>query len=251
MTWAPPVAVMAVVLLAWDLAVRWLGLPPYLVPSPATVAGEIVAHASELAAATAVTGMAALAGFLVSLVLGVIVACAFAEWRGVARSFYPYAIFLQTVPIVAIAPLIVIWSGPGLRSIVIVTCIVGIFPIITSTTVGLTTVDRDLEALFDVHDASRLARLWKLRLPHALPHLVAGAQAAGGLSVVGAIAGEVFAGYGASSHGLGYLILLTSGQLKTAYLFGAVLACTLLGLAVFATLTVIGDVVGGRRGGTR
>jgi NitT/TauT family transport system permease protein len=195
-----------------------------------------------------VTGAAALLAFAASVVVGTIVAFAFASSRTIARSLWPYAIFLQTVPIIAIAPLVVIWSGPGFRTVVLVAAIVSIFPVITTTTTGLTAVDRDLADLFRVHDATRWQTLWKLRLPHAVPYLVAGAQTAGGLAVVGAIAGEVFAGYGASAQGLGYLILVTSGQLKTAYLFAAVLACTLLGLVAFGTLALVGTLVGRRFG---
>jgi NitT/TauT family transport system permease protein len=245
MKWAPLV-VFASILLGWHAAVVALAIPTYLLPGPATVTAEAWAHAGELLRASAVTGAAALLGFLLSLVSGVLVAFAFAQSRVIARSFWPYAVFLQTVPIVAIAPLVVIWSGPGFRSVVLVTWLVGVFPIITSGTAGLTAVEPELLELFRVHNASRWQTLWKLRLPHAVPHLVAGAQASGGLSVVGAIAGEVFAGYGSSARGLGYLIILTSGQLKTAYLFAAVLACTLLGLIAFGTLTLVGNAIGSR-----
>ncbi len=245
MRWAP-LAVFALILLGWHAAVVVLGVPAYLLPGPATVAAEAWAHAAELLRASAVTGAAAAMGFLLSLASGVLIAFAFAQSRVVARSFWPYAVFLQTVPIVAIAPLVVIWSGPGFRSVVLVTWLVGVFPIITSGTAGLTAVPSELLELFRVHNASRWQTLWKLRLPHAVPHLMAGAQASGGLSVVGAIAGEVFAGYGSSARGLGYLVLLTSGQLKTAYLFASVLACTLLGLIAFGTLSAVGQAIGAR-----
>lgn len=241
-----PLAVLAAVLVGWHVAVTALDLPAYLLPSPLAVAAEAGEHAGDLARATGVTGAAALAGFGASTVLGLLIGFAFARWRVVARSFYPYAVFLQTVPIVAIAPLIVIWSGPGFRSVVLVAVLVSVFPVITAATAGLGGVERDLVELFRVHDASAWQTLWKLRLPHAVPQLVAGAQAAGGLAVVGAIAGEIFAGYGTSAPGLGYLILVTSGQLRTAYLFAAVLSCTLLGLLVFGTLALVGRLVTAR-----
>ncbi|HEV7732124.1 MAG TPA: ABC transporter permease subunit [Candidatus Binatia bacterium] len=241
-----PVVVLALVLLGWHAAVTIFALPPYVLPSPVAVAAEAATHAPELASATAVTGAAAAIGFAVSAVLGVLIGFVFAQSRLLARSFYPYAVFLQTVPIVAIAPLIVIWSGPGFRSVVLVTVLVSVFPIITAATAGLGGVERDLVELFRVHDASAAQTLWKLRLPHAVPQLVAGAQAAGGLAVVGAIAGEIFAGYGAEAPGLGYLIMVTSGQLRTAYLFAAVLSCTLLGLLAFGTLALVGGLVTAR-----
>ena len=236
MKWLLPLAVLAGVLAAWDGLVRHFAVPEFIVPSPLAVWQAANAHAGELWDATRTTAAATLAGFGASLGLGILIAFAFAQSSLVARSFYPYAIFLQTVPLVAIAPLIVLWSGPGFRSVVIVTTLVSIFPVITSAVAGLTAIDRELLDLFTVYDASRWRTFWSLRLPHAVPHLVAGAQAAGGLAVVGAIAGEVFAGAGASSHGLGYLIVLTAGQLKTAYLFAAVFASTAVGLALFGLL---------------
>lgn len=252
MKWVLPAVVFVAVVAGWQAAVMHFTLPAYLVPPPAAVLDAARTHSQELAQATLVTGGAALAGFAISLALGTAIAAVFAQWPLIARSFYPYAIFLQTVPLVAIAPLIVLWAGPGLPSIVIVTVLVAVFPIITSTVAGLTTVDRDLVELFAVYDASRWRTLRSLRLPHAVPHLVAGAQAAGGLAVVGAIAGEVFAGAGVSVHGLGYLIVLTAGQLKTAYLFAAVLASTALGVAVFVSLALIGYGLTARwQGGAR
>lgn len=241
-----PLVVLAAVLAGWHVAVTAFAVPAYLLPSPLAVLAEAREHAGELLQATGTTGAAALAGFVVSTLLGLVVGFAFTQWRVVARSFYPYAVFLQTVPIVAIAPLIVIWSGPGFRSIVLVAVLVSVFPVITAATAGLGGVERDLVELFRVHDASPWQTFWKLRLPHAVPQLVAGAQAAGGLAVVGAIAGEIFAGYGSATPGLGYLILLTSGQLRTAYLFAAVLSCTLLGLLVFGTLALVGRLVTAR-----
>ncbi|MGH7895742.1 MAG: ABC transporter permease, partial [Candidatus Binatia bacterium] len=215
----------------------------YLVPPPGDVAREAWLHAGDLAAATARTGMAAGGALTLSIVAGLAVAFVFAQSSLVARSLYPYAIFLQTVPIIAIAPLVIIWSGPGLRSVLLIAFLVCVFPIITSGATGLTSVDRDLRDLFRIHGASRWQTLWKLRLPHALPDIVTGAQVAGGLAVIGAIVGEVFAGYGAEARGLGYLVTVTAAQLKTAYLFAAIIACTLLGLVFFAALGWIRAVV--------
>jgi len=125
----------------------------------------------------------------------------------------------------------------------VIAFLVCVFPIITSGTTGLTSVDRDLRDLFRIHGASRWQTFWKLRLPHALPDIVTGAQAAGGLAVIGAIVGEVFAGYGAEARGLGYLVTVTAAQLKTAYLFAAIIASTLLGLVFFGVLGWIRAVV--------
>lgn len=239
----PPLASLALGLALWHAAVAATGIAPYLLPPPADVAREAWAHLGDLATATARTGAAALAGLAASVVVGLGVAFLFAQSRAIARSLYPYAIFLQTVPIVAIAPLVIIWSGPGFRSVVVIAFLVSVFPIVTAATTGLTSVDRDLHDLFRIHHATRWQTLWKLRFPHALPELVTGTQVAGGLAVIGAIMGEVFAGYGADARGLGYLVTVTASQLKTAYLFASVISCTLLGLVFFAALGWIRSAV--------
>jgi NitT/TauT family transport system permease protein len=231
------------VLLAWHLATLALRLPSFVLPGPMEVARAAAANADALASATALTAAAALAGFGLSLILGVLVAFVFSQSALIRRCCYPYAIFLQTVPIVAIAPLIIIWFGTGFQSVVLVAVIVGLFPIITNATTGLTTLDRDHVDLFRVYRASRLQVLLKLRLPAAVPYVLAGAKASSGLAVIGAIVGEFFAGYGARTHGLGYLIIVTTGQLKTAYLFAAIGCSTLLGLALFGAVSAAGQAI--------
>jgi NitT/TauT family transport system permease protein len=231
-TIGPPLATAVVVVLVWHAAVVATGTP-YLLPAPDVVARGAWAHGGDLAAATLRTATAAVVALAGSIVAGLAVAFVFSQSRTIARSLYPYAIFLQTVPIVAIAPLVIIWSGPGFRSVALIAFLVSVFPIITSATAGLTSIEGELHELFRICRATRWQTFWKLRLPHALPDLVTGAQVAGGLAVIGAIMGEVFAGYGAEARGLGYLVTATASQLKTAYLFAAVIACTLLGLVVF------------------
>lgn len=232
----PPLATAVAAIALWHAAVAVGGVAPYLVPAPGAVAREAWLHAGELGAAMLRTAAAAFVALIVSILAGLAVGFVFAQSRMVARALYPYAIFLQTVPIVAIAPLVIIWSGPGFRSVVLIAFLVAVFPMITATATGLGAVDRPLVDLFRFCRASWWNTLWKLRLPHAFPELVTGAQVAGGLAVVGAIVGEVFAGYGAAGRGLGHLITVTASQLRTAYLFAAVIACTLLGLVFFAAL---------------
>jgi NitT/TauT family transport system permease protein len=234
----PPLALFTLLLAAWHLTTVQLRVPAYLVPSPLQVAGVAWGSRAELAGALLLTGAAALAGFAASLLGGFLLALAFSQSSLIRRSCYPYAIFLQTVPIVAIAPLIVTWFGFGFRSVVLVSAIIGLFPIVTNGTSGLLAVDSRLLELFRLYRASRWQALWKLRLPHAVPYLVTGARTSSGLAVIGAIVGEFFVGFSGSTHGLGYLILLTSGQLKTDYLFASVFACTTLGLAVFGLVNV-------------
>lgn len=239
----PPLFLFFLVVLTWHVATRVASVPAYVLPGPLDVASEAARNSAFLINATLRTAVAALGGFAASLVVGSLIALVFAQWPVVRNSCYPYAIFLQTVPIVAIAPIIIIWFGTGLQSVILVSFIVSLFPIITNGTTGLTTIDRDLLALFKLYRASRWQTLIKLRLPSAVPYVIAGAKTSSGLSVIGAIVGEFFAGYGADRYGLGYLITVTSGQLKTAYLFAAILCSTSLGLIMFLTVSAIGDAV--------
>jgi NitT/TauT family transport system permease protein len=227
---------------AWHAAVVTLGIKRYIVPLPLEVLQAGWQRRDALLSAATMTGEAAAAGFALSLIAGFMVACLFSQSRVIERSIYPYAIFLQTVPIVAIAPLIVAWFGYGFRSVVVVAFIISLFPVITNATAGLTAIDGNLLELFELAGASRWQLLVKLRLPSSVPHLVTGARVSAGLSVVGAIVGEIFAGAGADRSGLGYLIQQTSGHLRTDELFAAVVISAVLGMVIFGTVSGIGQL---------
>lgn len=239
----PPLGLFLFVLLCWQLATGLFHIPAYLFPSPWQVFQAARDQRQDLIRALMITGSAAGLGFVSSVLMGFLVSLAFSQSPLIRRSCYPYAIFLQTVPIVAIAPLIINWFGFGFRSVVIVSFIIGLFPIITNTTTGMLAVDKRFLELFEIYNASRWQILWKLRVPNCVPFLVAGAKTSSGLSVIGAIVGELFVGFGSDSHGLGYYITLASGQLKTDVLFAAVLTCTLLGLTVFVLVNVVSQAV--------
>jgi len=240
----PPIALFVLIIVLWQLATSVRNIPRYLLPGPADVFVALVANVVKLAQATGVTAAGAICGFLLSVFVGTLVAIIFSQSALIRRSFFPYAIFLQTVPIVAVAPLIVLWSGTGFRSVVIVSFIVSLFPVVTNGTAGLTAIDPDLIDLFQLHGASRWQTLVKLRLPSAVPSIVTGARTSSGLAVIGTIVGEFFVGYDASErYGLGYLIQQSGDQLKTDLLFSAVLLSTLLGLAVFLAVGGVGATI--------
>jgi len=240
----PPILFFLVALGAWELIVGHWKIPPYLLPSPTDVGRAAHENFTKLASATGITAAGALCGFAVSLTVGVLAAIVFSQSAIIRRSFFPYAIFFQTVPIVAIAPLIVLWSGTGFRSVVLVAFIVSVFPIITNATAGLTSIDPDLLDLFRLHGASRWQTLIKLRLPSAVPSTVTGAKTSSGLAVIGTIVGEFFVGYDPSEHfGLGYLIQESTTQLKVDVVLCAVVLATLLGLIVFGAVNVVGALV--------
>ena len=247
----PPLGSFGIFLLVWHLAVAFFRVEPFLLPGPAAVAKAVIAHLSPLLHAARLTATGALGGFALSLVVGFLVALLFSQSRLIERSLYPYAIFLQTVPIVALAPLIILWIGHGMWGVVAVSFILSLFPVIANTTTGLTAVHADLLDLFALNDASTLQVMVKLRIPNAVPHFLDGARISCGLSVIGAIVGEFFAGYGAEDFGLGYLIILTNAQTKTDYLFASILFSTLLGLSFFAVVSLARQVVLRRwRGGS-
>jgi NitT/TauT family transport system permease protein len=240
----PPIVLFLVMLAVWQGIVRFWKIPPFLLPSPTDVGHAALENFAKLASATGITAAGATTGFCVSLVVGVFVAIVFSQSAIIRRSFFPYAIFFQTVPIVAIAPLIVLWSGTGFRSVVLVAFIVSVFPIITNATAGLTSIDPDLLDLFHLHGASRWQTLFKLRLPGAVPSTVTGAKTSSGLAVIGTIVGEFFVGYDPSEHfGLGYLIQESTTQLKVDLVLCAVVLATVLGLIVFGAVNLIGALV--------
>lgn len=239
----PPVVLFFVVLVTWHVAVVALGIRRLTLPLPMQVFEAGWQRRETFLSAALMTGEAASAGFLLSLAAGFLIACLFSQSRVIERSVYPYAIFLQTVPIVAIAPLIVAWFGYGFRSVVVVAFIISVFPVITNATAGLTSIDVNLLELFELAGASRWQVLTKLRLPSAVPHVVTGARISAGLSVVGAIVGEIFAGAGAQRPGLGYVIQQTTGFQKTADLFAAVIISAVLGMVIFGCVSAAGALI--------
>ena len=235
-----PLGALFLVLAAWESMTRALDVPVYLVPPPSAVLRAAVNDASTLLVGAITTGRAALVGFALSALFGVLAAITLASSKWLERALYPYTVFLQTVPIVAIAPLLVLWFGPGLRAVAVSAFIVSVFPVIANTLAGLRSVDPALRDLFRLYGASRSATLFKLELPAAVPEVVTGLRVASGLAVIGTIVGEFVAGFSEGSAGLGILVLSSYRQLRTDLLFAAVLTAAGLGLALFAAVKFIG-----------
>jgi len=228
------IGVFVFLLLLWAALVWLLRIKPFMLPSPLIVARAIASRFHSLLISLLITGEAAAGGLIASIVVGVGVALIFAQSRWLRRLLYPYTVLLQTVPIVAVAPLIIMWMGAGIASVTLVTFIICLAPIIANTTQGLIAVDENLVDLFLMHGASRLQVLTKLRLPHAIPSLFTGIRIASGIAVIGAITGEWFAGSTqVGQGGLGYSIIYASAQLETDYLFALVIAATALGFLFF------------------
>src|ERR1700682_833840 len=231
---ADAVGVFAALLLLWQLILWVFHVPPYMLPSPWSVAGAVKARFPSLMSALAITAVESGTGLIASIVVGVLVALFFAQSRWVRRMLYPYTILLQTVPIVAIAPLILMWVGAGTPAVAVIAFIISLAPIIANTTQGLVSVEENLVHLFLMHNATSSQLLFKLRLPHAVPSLFVGIRIASGISVIAAITGELYAGSSSvGGGGLGYSILYASTQLQTDYFFALVLAAPVLGFSFF------------------
>jgi len=231
---ATALGILAALLLVWQGIIWLFSLKPYLLPTPKLVWLALVERFPSLMTSLGITAAAAAGGLLAALVVGILVALLFAQSPWVRRMFYPYTILLQTVPIVAVAPLIIMWIGPGLPSVTLVAFVICVAPIIANTTQGLISVDRNLVDLFLMHNASRSQVLLKLRMPHALPSIFTGIRISSGIAVIGAITGELFAGAArVGEGGIGYAIQYASSQLETDYLFALVLAASALGFVFF------------------
>ncbi len=234
-----PLIVLILLMIVWQLAIALLHIHPILLPSPLAVLQSMWIERVVLIRATLVTGAAALCGLATSIVLGALVAVVFSQSAKIRAAFYPYVIFLQTVPIVAIAPLLIIWSGNNFRTIVLVSVIISIFPIVSNTTAGLLSINENLRDLFRLNNASRWQTLTKLRIPAAVSHLVLGTRISCGLAVIGAIVGEFFVGNSGAYDGLGTIMTQWQGRQYTSALMAAVLASTLLGVLFFGAINLL------------
>jgi NitT/TauT family transport system permease protein len=218
----------------WQALVSVYKVPAYILPGPLAVVSALRGRYSSLLNSLWITTEEAASGLLASIVVGVAVAMIFAQWRWLRQLFYPYTILLQTVPIVAIAPLIILWIGAGIPAVMVVTFVICLAPIIANTTQGLISVDENLIHLFMMHKATPAQVLFKLRLPNAMPNLFTGIRISAGISVIGGLTGELFAGSTrVGEGGLGYAIIYANNQMETSYMFALVLAATALGFSFF------------------
>jgi NitT/TauT family transport system permease protein len=233
-----PAAVGAAFLLLWEGLVRAFEVPFYLVPSPFLVLGTLVRDAPLLFGSLLVTLKITALALLLAVVLGVGVAFLFVQNRVLESSLFPYVVVLQVTPIVAIAPLIIIWVKDPLAALVICATIVAIFPVISNTTLGLRSVDPGLADLFRLYGAHRWQTLMRLRIPSALPYFFAGLRVSGGLALIGAVVAEFVAGTGGTSSGLAYQILQAGLQLNIPRLFAALLLITLAGVGIFVLVSL-------------
>jgi NitT/TauT family transport system permease protein len=237
-----PAVVGILALLAWDISVRMLALPPYILPGPWLVLKTLVSDWHELFPSLIITLEITIAAFIAAIISGLFVAILFTQNKWIERSFFPYAVILQTTPIVAIAPLIIMWlKNNTFAALVVCAWIVAFFPIVSNTTLGLNSVDHNLVNVFQLYRASRWQTLLYLQLPSALPYFLGGLRISGGLALIGAVVAEFVAGTGGARSGIAYQILMSSYNLQIPQMFAALIMTTSSGVIIFVVLTVISD----------
>jgi NitT/TauT family transport system permease protein len=234
-----PVVLGLAFLALWTAVVRIRGIPPYILPDPILVARTLVSDWPSLSTSLWITLSISLAALTAAIVVGLLLAVLFTQSKWLELSLFPYAIVLQVTPIVAIAPLIIIWANNVTVSLLICAWLVAFFPILSNTTLGLNSADHNLVNLFQLYRASRWQTLWNLRLPAAMPYFLGGLRISGGLSLIGAVVAEFVAGTGGTASGLAYRILESGYQLKIPRMFAALALVSLCGVAIFVGLSLI------------
>ena len=230
---AAPLLVGLGFLLLWQVLVTVNEVPAYLVPSPLLVSRTMVQDWALLSASLYATLQVTAAALLLAVVLGAGLSMLFVQSRLIEAALLPYAVILQVTPLVAIAPLIIIWVDEPRTALILCATVASIFPVIANTTVGLRSVDPGLLDLFKMHNASRLQTLLRLRIPGAAPYFFAGLRVAAALALIGAVVAEFVAGTGGTQSGLAYQILQSGLQLNIPRLFAALFLITLAGIALF------------------
>jgi NitT/TauT family transport system permease protein len=236
-TIAAPVAVGLVFLLLWHLIVAVNDIPPYIVPGPLLVLDTLLQDWDALFRSLLITLQVTGSALLLAVVLGSLLSVLFVQSRLLEAALLPYAVILQVTPLVAIAPLIIIWVDDPFDALVICATVASIFPVIANTTVGLRSVDTGLLDLFRLYGASRTQILLRLRIPSAAPYFFAGLRVATALALIGAVVAEFVAGTGGTRSGLAYQILQAGLQLKIPRLFAALFLITATGVVLFLVVS--------------
>jgi NitT/TauT family transport system permease protein len=233
-----PIVVLILGLLLWEAVVRFENVPAYILPAPWLILKTLVGDWDLLGRSLLVTLVTTVEGFLLAACGGVGLAILFNQSRLVEYSLYPYAVILQVTPIVAVAPLLLIYLP---QQVAVLACawIVAFFPVLANTTLGLNSVDRNLADLFRLYGASRGQVLLRLKLPSALPYILGGLRIAGGLSLIGAVVAEIAAGSAGAGSGLAYRIVESGYRLNIPRMFAALLLLSVAGIAIFYLLSLI------------
>ena len=237
-----PIVVLAAGIAAWGLVVWLNDIPPYVLPGPGAVFKTLIADWPVLSQSLATTLLTTLEGFVAAAVGGVALALLFNQSKWLEYSLFPYAVILQVTPVIAIAPLLLIYL-PQQTAVIVCAWIVGFFPVLSNTTLGLNSVDRNLAGLFQLYGASRLQTLAWLKLPSALPFILGGLRIAGGLSLIGAVVAEIAAGSAGAGSGLAYRIAESGYRLNIPRMFAALLLLSAAGIVIYGLLALTSHLV--------
>ncbi|OLS40673.1 ABC transporter permease [Bacillus sp. MRMR6] len=233
-----PIIALVIFLSLWQLIPVILDIKPFILPKPIDVLGAAIEDWHLLWPAIQITVIESVIGFLFSGVVGIGVAVLLASSRILEISLYPYAVILQTIPVVAVAPIVVIWFGSGFNAIVIIAFLIGFFPVVSNTLMGLNSVDKNMSDLFTLYNASKWQTMWRLRIPAAMPYIMSGLKVSCTLAIVGAVTGEFVAGIGGGKGGLGYAITVAAVQLKTPYLFACAISGAIFGISFYLLVSL-------------
>jgi len=237
-----PIAVLIAGVVVWDLVVRLNEIPPYVLPGPGLVVRTLIADWPILGESLQVTLLTALEGFIAAAVGGMALALLFSQSKWLEFSLLPYAIILQVTPVIAIAPLLLIYL-PQHLAVVACAWIVAFFPVLSNTMLGLNSVDRGLAGLFKLYGASPLQTLRHLKMPAALPYILGGLRIAGGLSLIGAVAAEIAAGAAGSGSGLAYRIAESGYRLNIPRMFAALVLLSAAGVVIYMGLALLSHLL--------
>lgn len=238
----PALAAFVLFLVLWQVASDVLFSDrKYILPDPILIVKRMWEIRADILQSAWETLSSALIGYGLSVFFGILFGMLLREWKLLERSLYPWAVILQVTPIIAIAPLIVIWFGFGKVSIIIIAMLISYFPVLNNTHLGLASTDRNQVDIFRMHRVGRFRTFWKLRLPSAIPSIIGGLRISAGLGITGTVLGEFVIGTAGTYGGLGVRIINAQAALRTTDLFGYVAAASVLGLLFFGAVSYLGN----------
>ena len=239
---ALPIVIFALALLLWEGLVRFERIPPYILPSPSLIATTLVSDWGTLSTSLLVTLRVTFEALFAAAAGGLILAVFFARWKWAERSFFPFAVALQVTPIVAIAPLLLVYLQPD-AAVLVCAFLVAFFPILSNTALGLASADHNLVDLFDLYKSSRWQKLWLLSLPSATPYFLGGLRIGGGLALIGAVVAEMAAGSSGQGSGLAFRIVESAYRLEIPRMFAALFLISVTGVCIFLFFSALSNLL--------
>ena len=239
-----PIITFLLLICAWELTVSFQNIPKYILPAPTDILDSLLINYSDLLRSTFITFRITLFAFIIASLLAIFIAILFSQSKIIELSLYPIAVIFQVTPVVAIAPLILIWVGLDNAefAILILAVIVAFFPVLANTNLGIRSVEKNLSELFSLYEANRLQRLFKLQLPYALPFILTAMKTSIGLALIGSVVAEFVAGSGTST-GLAWRIIEAGNRLDVPKLFAALILLVILGVILFLIMSLLEKIL--------